>query len=252
MTSSDSIWKKMKPLLMFLLPSIAVGVVVGAYPGFRAYDYAWNDARFCITCHVHDYATLGWSNSIHGQLTTCHDCHHQPLKAYMIEAYLMATHPPKFPKDLHHTPYVKKDLCGACHLSGDADRSTITGPMQFEDVAKIPKVDMSHLHKLHLEKETELTLLNSHELSEGERDPEHPRPPKEFSKERGEKRPIVCADCHGGPANRGHNFAAVDGSCVRCHDKPHASKVGQEFGCRSCHFTSFLIPPQSGDKTKLK
>lgn len=233
--------KSLLPFLLFMSPAIFIGALVGAYPGFKMYEYTWKNANFCTTCHVHDYANVGWQNSIHGEKTTCHDCHHQPLRAYLKETYIMLTKNPKFPEDLHHTPYVKKDLCAACHVSDAADKSTITGPMEFEDIQKIPKVDLSYLHKTHLAKETEFTLLNSHQLSESERAAQ-PIPPKELPRDKAEKRPITCADCHGGPLNRGHNFSSVDATCVRCHENAHQTKVGKTYGCRSCHFSGFMIP----------
>lgn len=234
--------------LIFLAPPVLVGFIIGSYPGYRLYSWAWKDASFCLSCHVHDYASLGWAKSVHGQTTTCHDCHHQAMRDYIRESYVMLVHRPKFPKDLDHTPYVKKELCAACHITNAADRSTITGPMAFEDIANIPKVDKSKLHALHLGKTTQLTLLNSHELSDAERDPNDPKPPAEFPRTKGDERPITCADCHGGPGNRGHNFSAVDASCVRCHQEPHETKVGMEFGCRACHFHQFMIPiaPKDG------
>lgn len=232
--------KKLTGLLIFLAPSLFLGAIVGAYPGYKAYEYVWKDAGFCITCHVHDYATVGWKKSIHGQTTTCHDCHHQPLKAYLVETYIMLKDRPKFPKDLHHTPYVKKGLCEACHVTHPHDITSITGPMAEAEIEKIPKVDTSYLHKVHLEKRTNYSLLNLHELTEEER--LDPKPPKLLPADRDRERPIVCADCHGGPTNRGHNFGAVDISCVRCHTTAHGSKVLKEQGCRTCHFQDFLAP----------
>lgn len=230
-----------KALLVFLIPSLIVGFAIGSYPGYKAYEYVWKDAGFCISCHVHDYATVGWHKSIHGQTTTCHDCHHQPLHAYIHETIVMIRDRPKFPKDLHHTPYVKKDLCAACHLSHPEDTSSITGPMKDRDIAKIPKVDTSVLHRIHLAKTTDLTLLNLMEIPDAQRTT-NPEPITALPREKGPTRPIVCADCHGGPTNRGHNFSAVDLSCVRCHEQAHATKVVKEFGCRTCHFHEFLAP----------
>lgn len=236
---------RLKALALALLPSLLIGAVAGIYPGYRVYDYVWKNADFCLSCHVHDYASVGWAKSIHGQSTTCHDCHHQPLRAYIKEAYVMVKERPKFPKDLHHTPYVPKNLCASCHLSGAVDRSTITGPMQSKDVEKIPKVDRSALHSLHLSKTTKLVLQNHLELTEGER-AENPIPLKNLSQEKGEERSITCADCHGGPANRGHNFSASDVSCIRCHEPKHTGKMVKEFGCRSCHFQDFIAPVGHG------
>lgn len=237
--------KKIFPFLIILLPSILAGMLVGAYPGYKMYEYTWKDPNFCMVCHVHDYATVGWQKSIHGQKTTCHDCHHQPLRAYLKEMYVMITKRPKFPLDLHHTPYVKEELCAACHLALDSDHSTITGPMSYLEIQKIPKVDTSYLHKIHLEKRTKLTLLNAAVIPEDQRS-DTPVPFKELPRVEGVERKIVCADCHGGPMNRGHSFSAVEIACVRCHEKKHSSNIVGAYGCRQCHFSDFLAPVSSG------
>ncbi len=229
-----------RSLLVFLLPAIALGVIVGAVPGYMAYDYTWRDAQFCTSCHVHDYATEGWKNSVHGQKTTCHDCHHQPLRAYLRESWIMLTRHPKFPKDLDHTPYVKNHLCEACHRSEGMDQSTLTGPLSIDEIKKLPKIDQTWLHKKHLSKTTQLVLENKLEIPESER-LEKPIPHKTINREKGPARPIACADCHGGSANRGHHFGAVDRACVRCHDTQHHPTTMNQFGCRSCHFQDFLI-----------
>lgn len=234
--------KQLKIWLAFILPSLIPGMIVGTYPGYQFYKYVWYNADFCTSCHVHDYATVGWKNSGHGPVTTCHDCHHQKLRDYIREAIVMVKDQPKFPKDLHHTPYVKKELCAACHVTDAADRSTISGPFKYEDVQKIPKVDLSHLHAAHMKEKTEYKLQNHFALAPNERDPKNLFPTLAHDRTKGEKRDITCADCHGGPQNRGHNFSAVDSSCVRCHEKSHESKVAQTFGCRNCHFQDFMIP----------
>ena len=113
-----------------------------------------------------------------------------------------------------------------------------------EDVQKIPKVDLSYLHAAHLKKETDLALQNHSDLKPNERDPKNLYPTLTPDLTKGEKRSITCADCHGGPQNRGHNFSAVDSTCVRCHEKSHDTKVAKTFGCRSCHFQDFMIPIQ--------
>ncbi len=234
--------ERIKIWVMFLVPSMLVGMLVGAYPGYRLYRYTWYDAEFCTSCHVHDYATVGWANSVHGGITTCHDCHHQRFRDYIKEAIIMVKDHPKFPEDLHHTPYVKKELCAACHVSNVAERGTITGPFKFEDIERIPKIDLSHLHSVHMQEQTEFVLQNHQPHTENERNIEELRPTVEINKEKGESRAITCADCHGGPQNRGHNFSSVDSSCVRCHEKSHENQVAKTFGCRSCHFQDFLIP----------
>lgn len=238
-------WKQIKLILLFMLPSIMLGILAGSYPGYELYRYTWYNAEFCTSCHVHDYASVAWSQSAHGQTTTCHDCHHQRFRDYIKEMYIMIKDRPKFPEDLHHTPYVKKELCAACHVSNAADKTTITGPFQLADIQRIPKVDESHLHAIHLKKETDLVLQNHQTHTPNERHLEDLHPTLEPNLTKGEKRSITCADCHGGPQNRGHNFSAVDATCVRCHEKSHESKMAKTYGCRSCHFQDFLIPINS-------
>lgn len=240
-----------------MLPGLILGALAGLYPGYKVYKYTWKDAGFCIQCHVHDYASVGWAKSIHGQKTTCHDCHHQPLRAYIKEAYLMVTNPPTFPADLKHTPHVPKDLCGSCHLASSEDRSTISGPLEKESLDKLPKVDQSFLHALHLKKSTKLTLLNHDMLPDEERSVT-PSAKMELPRHEGPERAIECADCHGGPTNRGHNFSAVEVSCVRCHTAAHSDKsqsLSEAHGCRSCHFQDFLAPisdPRNETKPQTK
>jgi hypothetical protein len=230
---------KLTPFLIFMLPAIIVGVLLGAYPGYQFYDYVWQDANFCFSCHVHDYATYAWKDSAHGKRTTCHDCHHQPLREYIREGIVFVLKQPKFPDDLHHTPNVPKDLCETCHVSTHLDRSTLTGPLAKEDLGDLPKVDQMYLHSIHLKAKTKFTLLKSHQLSKKERWGEEFELPKA---EEGKERMIACSDCHGGPFNRAHNFGAVDKSCLRCHDKVHKSPMGEKFGCRNCHFPAFTLP----------
>lgn len=230
---------KLKIWLTFLGPSLLIGAIAGSVPGYFAYRYTWYNAEFCYSCHVHDYANLAWKHSSHGTTTTCHDCHHQPLRAYLKETWLMLTKRPTFPQDLHHTPYVPNDLCQICHVSG-ADHSRMTGPMPASEVEKIPKVDGQRLHQVHLKATTNLVLEHDLPIPESERSMT-PVPAETLNRERGEDRPIACADCHGGTVNRGHNFSASDRACVRCHEPTHHKGLTKTVGCRSCHFDSFLV-----------
>lgn len=234
-------WLRSKSYLGFvLIPALGVGMVVGTIPGYRLYEYAWKNPNFCLNCHVHDYAVHGWSQSIHGQKTTCHDCHQQRLRDYLREMAMMIYNPPQFPKDLHHTPYVKPELCSACHLSDDSGTRQLTGPMSREELDLIPKVDLSFLHKVHLNKTTELKLLNDRQ--DQLQVAEALKVELDYGRTKAEQRPIGCADCHGGPTNRGHNFSAVDLSCARCHVTARHSPVASQSGCRLCHFADFMIP----------
>jgi hypothetical protein len=222
-----------------MIPSLIGGGLVGIYPGYKVYEYVWKDAAFCTSCHVHDYATVGWENSSHQRLTTCHDCHHQPLHEYVREMVVLLTKNPKFPKDLDHIPYIPDDLCQACHISNHQDLSTVTGPLDKEDIDKLHKVDKTKMHQLHFQHKTKLKLLGEFKIKKIDRMGDVAIIP---SNEEGKERPITCSDCHGGPSNRAHNFSATDSACVRCHQDEHKKKIGKEFGCRNCHFQDFMIP----------
>lgn len=224
-----------------LVPAVSIGMLAGTYPGYKAFEFVWDDARFCLSCHVHDYANDTWAESSHGKLTTCHDCHHQPLTMYMMEPVILILHQPKFPKDLKHVPHVPNDLCESCHLAEPPKHltSTISGPLTGEEVKYVPKVDKLVLHKIHLEAKTHLPLPKSFRIKEESFGDKH-------SDKLEHERNLSCVDCHGAPPNQGHDFTATDASCVRCHQNtdqmtqvPHFNKA---MSCRNCHFLDFLKP----------
>ena len=124
----------------------------------------WKDARFCMTCHQHDYASQSWQSSIHGRTTTCHDCHHQPLHQYAEEIYVLLTQKEKFPKSMKHIPYVTRDLCESCHIDRSQDTSNISGPFSGKSLKEIPKINKTRLHALHLSKGTDTPLPRSFHL----------------------------------------------------------------------------------------
>ncbi|MBI2646551.1 MAG: NapC/NirT family cytochrome c [Deltaproteobacteria bacterium] len=230
--------------LTILSPAIVVGILIGAYPGYKAYEYMWKDARFCMTCHQHDYASLSWKNSIHGRVTTCHDCHHQPLHQYAEEIVVLLTQKEIYPKSMKHIPYVTKNLCESCHIDHPHDTSSISGPFAGKNLKDIPKINKTRLHALHLSKETDAPLPRLFNLLKDDT--------TQFGKFRSEthpnarsskKRHLACVDCHGGIPNRAHNFSATDASCINCHEKiaKHPTKLQKTFGCRNCHFTEFFI-----------
>ena len=245
-----NLWSIIWPIIVFIAPWLLVGALVGSYPGYKLYQYVWNDAAFCTSCHVHDYASVGWKKSIHGQLTTCHDCHHQPLVDYARETILLVTKQPKFPKDLHHTPHVAADLCEACHMTEPEQTSSLAGPLssQKAELKRLPKVDQLYLHALHLRMETRMPLPKMFPLGQeknfGTFEPQKDESGAEGHREAktSTKRNVTCMDCHGGPANRAHDFSVADRSCVRCHASTHRTELVKNFGCRNCHYQDFLTP----------
>ena len=214
------------PFLVLLGPYFLFGALVGSVPGAMLYSYIWRDSRFCASCHVHDYASVGWKSSIHGELTTCNDCHHQSLLDYARESIVLVTRQPKLPADLHRLPQVSAEICGTCHLSKSTQHFGVAGPLSRKDLSKLPKVDQLYLHQVHLQTETRLPLENS----------------SASAQRTSSKRNVLCMDCHGGPANRAHDFSVADRSCVRCHTHTHRTELLRKFGCRNCHYQDFLTP----------
>jgi len=220
-------------------PSLLIGGLIGLYPGYKMFEYIWVDAGFCTTCHVHDYVQSAWDKSVHGKVTTCHDCHHQSLHEYMIEPIILITKWPKFPMGLDHVPHVPNEICEACHMKNPKDMSTLAGPLSKNFIKNnVRKVDDLYLHKLHLSETTDLAVLEHFKIPKDQRSANKAIdvPKDKITK----KRPIECSDCHGGPTNRAHNFSAVDYSCIRCHEKVHDSAINTKFGCKNCHFHDFI------------
>lgn len=200
-------------------PWVLAGLVIGLIPGYQLYRYVWTDSRFCSSCHVHDYATVGWENSGHSALTTCRDCHQQSLRDMARQALTFVTTHPQLPKDLKTLPEVSENKCTTCHIRQPKQQSLI-GPLAHsrETFENVPKVDELYLHQRH---------LNAN-------------------------RKITCSNCHLRQANRAHNMTVADQSCIRCHSVVHHTEVGRDFGCRGCHFQDFLTPVVALDTTATK
>jgi hypothetical protein len=230
-------------LVPLLLPSLLLGMAIGLYPGYQAYKYIWKDAGFCLTCHQHDYAQISWQESVHGEITTCHDCHHQPLRQYVEEMFVLAT---QDSKHIKHIPNIQNELCEACHISNPHSRSSLSGPLEDEDLEGMPMIDKTQLHALHLSEKTTVPLPKEfavHKNRSLQQSYGRLNKQKSDQKKDEEERLITCVDCHGGIPNRAHNFSATDASCANCHEKTahKPSELQESFGCRICHFPEFLI-----------
>ena len=235
----------LRPIIIFMSPALIAGALIGTYPGYKAFEYTWVESAFCVNCHIHDYANVSWKKSIHGGITTCHDCHHQPLIQYFEEAAALIRKKPQFPVDMKHLPHVDKHPCQSCHWDfGKAGHPDVAGPLSAHALKDIPKVNRTRLHKLHLEEEVELPLPKDQHLDAKGLGTNAQYPEKTWP-----SRPIMCVDCHGGAGNRAHNFSATDVACVRCHGSLHQrianSKTQKTFGCRNCHFIEFLVETEA-------
>jgi hypothetical protein len=189
----------------------AGGLVAGGLAGWpvgdAAYTYMWRDPGMCDDCHVHDYANEAWGRSVHASLTTCHDCHHVPVRHYPRNLYMMVFDKPQGAEDIH-TPDVETVICATCHTAGGAHGDP-SGPMTAATRDRVVKIDDSPLHRVHLDAERE--------------------------------EPIACLDCHGGAEHAPHRFEPTTSNCLECHAENELS--GSRLAtvdCRDCHGVQFL------------
>ncbi len=223
----------------------SLGVVVGALlcgslaglpAGDEMFTYMWADPRFCDDCHVHDYANKAWARSVHGQLTTCHDCHRVPIRHYPKNLVLALFDRPQTPEDIPR-PEVKMVICEQCHLKSGAEEP-LTGPMPDNLRGLVVRVDDSPLHKLHLGAKGRTPSL----YEGGKPETEHPAPAEAAgSPEEVAEGKIECLDCHGGLHLEVHRFTATSEACVACHEgiRP-ADESGRGLSCLDCHARGFL------------
>ncbi len=206
--------------------AVLAGAAAGAPIGDRLFNYQWSDARFCNDCHAHDYANEAWKESIHADLTTCHDCHRVPIRHYPRNLWVTITDPPQTAEDIPH-PQIPVVICGACHL-GECDPHELTGPMPVKLCDQVVKVDRSRLHRVHLESKTRLPGAGQGgALDEGH-------------EEGHEDGTITCLDCHGAGERQVHRFSDDVIACSKCHER-HATELGLEgLPCRQCHGSAFL------------
>lgn len=198
--------------------AFAGGALAGIPAGDQVYNYEWKDADFCDDCHVHDYANEAWAESVHGELTTCHDCHRVPISHYPRNLYMMIADRPQGPEDIHR-PHVETVVCQQCHVAqGEIE---LTGPMPADLLAHVVKVENSPLHKVHMEAESRDPGAAPGEAEPGE---------------------ITCMDCHGSDENRAHSFPATTANCAACHEgEAHLdANDDAQVECRDCHFGGFV------------
>lgn len=241
-----------------VLLALVGGSVAGAPVGQEAFRYMWTDARFCDDCHTHDYANVAWAKSVHGKLTTCHDCHRVPIRHYPSNLWVTLTRKPETQADIHR-PDVATVICEQCHSSSGAEE-TLTGPLPLALRKQVVKVDFSPLHKLHLESETREPGLyrGGGDVDDGKGEHDHGAaaaddedghdPAGGHGGEAHFNGPIGCMDCHGSEDNRAHQFQANRDNCLACH--PDQQLVGDRLemlSCRECHFAGFLGGHDDGD-----
>lgn len=222
-----------------LAAGLAAGSLVGVPVEEKVYDYVWNDSYMCDDCHVHDYANKAYWASVHGGVTTCHDCHLVPISHYPWNLYVTAFRPPQGPEDIH-PPQVASVVCTRCH-SEEGQGEPLTGPMSEAVRKQTVKIDESALHRQHLGSKERIPSS----FAGGTEPPEHNlgfgKLIAPFERPKWDEGVITCADCHGSADNRAHSFTATRDNCIACHGDLHVD-TGRfvDLDCRQCHLTGFL------------
>jgi hypothetical protein len=232
-------------VLVLSSAAFLAAAVPGGILGYKAYRFAWTDPRFCFVCHMHDYAVVAWKESVHGEVTTCHDCHHMALLHYTYIGARTFINPPKYPEDLKHPPSIPDDLCMKCHVRGIANRDSWTLPFQYDRLKKIPTMDVTAGHRWHTSAKTdkptaEALLDETAKIAVGTGfDP---------------KGVINCWHCHGSEHNRAHNYRATDVNCRSCHAESHVSKQIKfvSTDCLLCHINAFVLDYRNPASKALK
>ena len=222
-----------------------VAMIPGGFLGHMAYQFAWTDPRFCFTCHIHDYAVMSWKRSVHGDVTTCHDCHHMGLLLYPYMGIRTFINPPKYPDELAHIPYVPNDLCIQCHIRGAIKRENWTMPFQYDKLKRIPTIDITAGHRWHLGSKTDKPVPEVLTDTSAKESVEKGFMPKGM---------INCMHCHGSAPNRPHNYRATDTNCRGCHAESHLSEQLRFAGtdCLVCHINAFVLDYRNPASKALK
>jgi hypothetical protein len=232
-------------VLLAVCVSFIIAMIPGSFLGYKAYWFAWTDPRFCFTCHIHDYAIINWKKSAHGDVTTCHDCHHLGLLHYTYIGARTFIYSPKYPEDLKEPPDIPDNLCMQCHVRGTIKRENWTLTYQFDKLKKIPTIDITAGHRWHLAAKTDkpgpevLTDNSAKEHVEKGFLPEHI---------------IKCMRCHGADPNRPHHYRATDTNCRGCHAESHLSEQLKFAGtdCLVCHINAFVLDYRNPASRALK
>lgn len=239
--------------LLIVLVAAVAGAAAGVPPGQKLYDYMWKDPVFCGVCHIHDYANVAWADSVHAQLTTCHDCHRVPIRHYPRNLYKSVFMRARTPEEVPPA-HVGAVLCAQCH-SEEGAHEPLSGPMPEAVRAFVARIDHSPLHQVHLE-------ATSRD-PRGEGAPTGPPPANgavpdgahggttgEDGHGHGPAAPIGCLDCHGGQDLEVHTFAARAADCESCHRGiTPRDEHGAGLSCLDCHSRGFVgstpddIPP---------
>lgn len=105
-------------LLVLLGGTLAIGLPVGGYYAYRAYDFVEHDNEFCMSCHLMSGPFEAFARSEHRGLG-CKACHQPTL---MGRSQMALTQVLEQPRELESHAVVPDELCTGCHVDGDPDQ----------------------------------------------------------------------------------------------------------------------------------
>ena len=203
-------------------------VGVGAYFGYRAYDYVEHDNEFCLTCHLMAEPYERFARSAHRDLG-CKSCHKPTFAA---RTKMALTQVIKNPDELEAHADVPDSKCEACHVKGD--------PEKWDQVANTAG------HRVHLQSRDpalrDLTCVKCHSSSV-----------HEFA---AADKTCAQSGCHEGAKIKLGKMSQLTLHCAVCHDfKREVTKTVSKDTtinelspnareCLSCHQMRRLVAEQ--------
>lgn len=97
---------------------LVVGLPVGGYYGYRAYDFVEHDNDFCMSCHLMEGPFEAFAKSEHRGLG-CKACHQPTL---MGRSQMALTQVVEQPDELQSHAEVPDEVCANCHIEGDPEK----------------------------------------------------------------------------------------------------------------------------------
>lgn len=205
--------------------------------GYVAFDYAWNNPKFCITCHTpmqESYDT--WEVSTHKDVN-CHACHLlSPEEGINYGIHLVRGLPERIPPRPKDKIIVPSAYCMDCHW----------GEKKGETVHNSEKKDITHwvletgqkvrkvLFKTGPDGEN-VTSSRFHAIHffNGQNDCSVCHGKQQLHVF--ETQPEDCLECHENQQEQAHTAKGVELACLDCHTDRTADLNPDRKKCLACH-----------------
>lgn len=121
-----------KPLVIVL---IIFGVTMGMINGYKYFQFAQSDPRYCQLCHLMKGSYTSWQVSLHKEVT-CQKCHAMTLIAQnsILLSYVIAGHNQETSRK--HGRIAPWNGCRSCHPD-EAEQSVISMKQSSGDARSV-------------------------------------------------------------------------------------------------------------------